>query len=324
MKRIIFIIFFCYPLISTSQIATISKKIIKEFGEELVEKGFSKSSKIASKEISKKISKRTIIDLAEYRSKKMIASKLDREAIEKFLKRLDFNTSQTKSLYSKIGKEKLQTVYTWINPNISKEAKRNLLMDVQDIDFYNFLKGSVSNRKAYSKAVFMGRKYRKSKDVIRQISNNITPIRISTINSSFEGKVLEGVKFVRKTIQLPNKLKISGVFPVFKSLSKIKLPEYLLSKPDIMQMNYAFMKFRKQLLINPKLQKKFPPDILQGMINRKITSTKTAQYYVKGFTWHHSEKTGVLELVKTKIHNKVKHTGGSAIWGGGKVYKVSN
>ena len=199
MKKIIYILLFCFPLISNAQVATVTTRIIKEFGEELAEKGFSKTSKIASQNISKKISKTAVIDLAESRSKKIVASKLDKEAIEKFLTRLDFNPSQTKSLYSKIGKEKLQNVYSWINPHMSKEAKRNLLMDVQDIDFYEYLKTSVSYRRAYNKAVFMGRKYRKSKDVLVQIANNKTPIKINTINSALEGKVIDGVKFVKKT-----------------------------------------------------------------------------------------------------------------------------
>jgi hypothetical protein len=170
----------------------------------------------------------------------------------------------------------------------------------------------------------MGRKFRKNKNVLKQIENNVTPVKLVTRNNDLEGKVKYGVKFIRKTITLPNGLKVSGVFPKFKHLSRVKLPNYLLDKPDVMQMNYAFMKFRKQLLLNPELQKKFTAKELEEIFKRKITSTKVPNYKVKGHTWHHSEDTGVLELVETKIHKAIPHDGGSAVWAGGKVYKVKN
>ena len=36
-----------------------------------------------------------------------------------------------------------------------------------------------------------------------------------------------------------------------------------------------------------------------------------------GFTWHHNEKEGLMQLVKTDIHDKTGHTGGMSIWGNG-------
>ena len=37
----------------------------------------------------------------------------------------------------------------------------------------------------------------------------------------------------------------------------------------------------------------------------------------RGFTWNHNEITGQMDLVDTMIHDRSKHTGGKAIWGGG-------
>jgi A nuclease of the HNH/ENDO VII superfamily with conserved WHH len=34
----------------------------------------------------------------------------------------------------------------------------------------------------------------------------------------------------------------------------------------------------------------------------------------KGYTWHHHEDTGRMQLVDTKIHKTTAHTGGYAIW----------
>jgi hypothetical protein len=37
----------------------------------------------------------------------------------------------------------------------------------------------------------------------------------------------------------------------------------------------------------------------------------------KGFTWHHHEDTGVMQLIPTDLHKAVGHTGGWVIWSGG-------
>ncbi|MEM7174094.1 MAG: HNH endonuclease [Bacteroidota bacterium] len=34
-----------------------------------------------------------------------------------------------------------------------------------------------------------------------------------------------------------------------------------------------------------------------------------------GYTWHHHQEYGVMELVETEIHQKTGHTGGWALWG---------
>ncbi|MGC9342799.1 MAG: HNH endonuclease, partial [Bacteroidales bacterium] len=36
-----------------------------------------------------------------------------------------------------------------------------------------------------------------------------------------------------------------------------------------------------------------------------------------GYTWHHNETSGKMELVRTDVHQANRHTGGKAIWGGG-------
>tara|TARA_R110001606_G_scaffold199826_1_gene347623 strand:+ start:313 stop:1314 length:1002 start_codon:yes stop_codon:yes gene_type:complete len=325
MKKIIYILCFYFTLTSNSQVATATKKIVKKFGKEITDKGLSKTSKEASKELSEKLSKSAVKKITSFESRKIVASKLDKEAIEKFLGRLDFKKNEVEALYESIGKNNLRKVYSWITNDMDNLVKRNLLMDVQDVSFFNYLNSSSSHRRAYEKAVYMGRKFRKNKDVLKQIENNISPVKIKTINDGLKETVKNGIKitYKRKTITLPNGLKISGIFPAFKHISKVKLPDYLLNKSDVMQMNYAFMKFKKKLLLDPELQKKFSKSEIEEMLSRKITSTKTPNYKIKGYTWHHSEEIGVLELVETKVHNAgIPHDGGSAIWSGGKVYKV--
>ncbi|WP_445662062.1 HNH endonuclease [Bacillus sp. FSL R9-9481] len=35
----------------------------------------------------------------------------------------------------------------------------------------------------------------------------------------------------------------------------------------------------------------------------------------KGYTWHHHQEPGTMQLVDTNIHQKTGHTGGRALWG---------
>ena len=36
-----------------------------------------------------------------------------------------------------------------------------------------------------------------------------------------------------------------------------------------------------------------------------------------GYTWHHNQEEGVLQLVDKNVHEQTGHTGGRSIWGGG-------
>ena len=40
-------------------------------------------------------------------------------------------------------------------------------------------------------------------------------------------------------------------------------------------------------------------------------------YTPEGYTWHHNEEIGKMQLVDTDIHSQTRHTGGRNIWGGG-------
>ncbi|WP_394335346.1 HNH endonuclease [Methanolobus psychrotolerans] len=40
-----------------------------------------------------------------------------------------------------------------------------------------------------------------------------------------------------------------------------------------------------------------------------------------GYTWHHNQEEGVLQLVEKNVHQQTGHTGGRTIWGGGNDYR---
>ena len=48
-----------------------------------------------------------------------------------------------------------------------------------------------------------------------------------------------------------------------------------------------------------------------AVANRAAGYTSTP----KGFTWHHHQTTGRMQLVNSKIHSKTGHTGGFSLWG---------
>ncbi|MBN2910987.1 HNH endonuclease [Polycladomyces sp. WAk] len=37
-----------------------------------------------------------------------------------------------------------------------------------------------------------------------------------------------------------------------------------------------------------------------------------------GYVWHHYQEEGFMQLVKSRVHGNVRHTGGRQIWGGGR------
>ncbi|MGG3907157.1 HNH endonuclease [Geobacillus stearothermophilus] len=41
----------------------------------------------------------------------------------------------------------------------------------------------------------------------------------------------------------------------------------------------------------------------------------------EGYTWHHNEEPGLLQLVDEDIHEQTGHTGGRSLWGGGNEHR---
>lgn len=132
---------------------------------------------------------------------------------------------------------------------------------------------------------------------------------VKTINDSLEGKTHPetGVKFERKTVEV-NGEKISGVFPEFESKFDAKLSADKLKASDFEQFAECNAQLKEQIKNDPDLQKSFSKQQLSQIENGRTP---------RGYTWHHNEETGKMQLVDSKIHEKTGHTGGKAVWGGG-------
>ena len=131
-----------------------------------------------------------------------------------------------------------------------------------------------------------------------------------TRNERFEGKEHPetGVPYERKKIKDANGEETEGVFPVFDSTFDAQLPEDLYQASDKKQSAECNRQLKEAVENDPELAKKFTDDQLEQIKNDDTPD---------GYTWHHNEEAGKMQLVDSETHAKSGHTGGRAIWGGG-------
>ena len=82
-----------------------------------------------------------------------------------------------------------------------------------------------------------------------------------------------------------------------------------MKESDNRQFKECVKQLQKQIKRKPWLKRKFSKETLAQI--------KAGMSRLSGWTWHHNEKEGIMELVDAKIHDRVKHTGGKSLWGGG-------
>lgn len=121
-------------------------------------------------------------------------------------------------------------------------------------------------------------------------------------NKHPETKIL----YVRKEITIQG-IVIEGVFPQFEYIVSYELPETQITATEKSQFDYLNRQFYQEVLNNPKLREQFTEQQIEILSKGKNPP---------GFTWHHSEEYGKMQLVSTEIHSKSAHTGGDSIWCG--------
>ncbi|MET3684435.1 hypothetical protein ABID56_002572 [Alkalibacillus flavidus] len=115
-----------------------------------------------------------------------------------------------------------------------------------------------------------------------------------------------GVPFESKTITTENGRDIEGVFPQFASNFDVSLPENQYTHSDWEHISYA----------NEHMYESLQQNTNHSFSNTELESLKQGET-PEGYTWHHSEEPGVLQLVDEEIHANTGHTGGRSLWGGG-------
>lgn len=95
-------------------------------------------------------------------------------------------------------------------------------------------------------------------------------------------------------------------FPIFSARASMTLPLKELKSSNYTQFKLANIALKKQVNRNITLMGKFSKKQL-----KQIDKGETPE----GYTWHHHQKVGHMQLVDTWKHEKTGHTGGRSIWG---------
>ncbi|MCG8201049.1 HNH endonuclease [Tenacibaculum finnmarkense genomovar finnmarkense] len=279
--------------------------------------------KVAAKIISKKTINqvpKTYLNTFKFTSKEIITKtshSLSPSETKKFLRRT-FSEKKSKVIYNKLGNKKLNRIHNLLPKDSPKEVRKVFISDFEKspklIAYYE--KHNLLNC-CYAKIIGMGGGYRRDLAFIKQIKKGISPIKIKTINQDKVGKIINGVPFRRRVKTLPNGLKVEGIFPDFKkhSIFEVIIPNHNMLKTDNSQFNLAFLKLQSSLKRSPDLQKKLPKSVIDEILSRKLSISKSNNR-VKGYVWHHTENS-TLQFIKSETHDAVRHTGGRALFGAG-------
>ena len=95
-------------------------------------------------------------------------------------------------------------------------------------------------------------------------------------------------------------------FPKFKAIAEIQLERKYWKKDRDAHFYRASKLLYQKIQKSSRLAKKFS--------RRDIAEFKNGECPSK-YTWHHHQDKGVLQLVDSDIHSKVRHNGGFSIWG---------
>ena len=143
-----------------------------------------------------------------------------------------------------------------------------------------------------------------------QTENTGSPRRIKTINDDLSGQKHPetGVPYEGKEVVNDKGEKVVGVFPQFESKFDAQLPEGMEKSSDKTQFYECNRQLKEKCDNDPSFKAQFN-ERQQNDINEGRTPY--------GYTWHHNEETGKMQLVDYETHWKTRHTGGRSIWGGG-------
>lgn len=121
-----------------------------------------------------------------------------------------------------------------------------------------------------------------------------------------------GVPLIEKTVPMPDGDEKIMCFPGFPHDFQTKIDESLYLESDYKQFRQANADLAGRMERDPDLRSKFTPEQIS-----QIEAGETPD----GYTWHHHEEPGILQLVDEEVHAKTSHTGGRHLWGGGKEYR---
>lgn len=99
----------------------------------------------------------------------------------------------------------------------------------------------------------------------------------------------------------------SNGFPIFKSYYTVKL-----GRKDFKESRERHFYIANKTLYNDKTSK----SRVKSKFRRKQLKQLSQGCTPDGYTWHHHQDAGILQLVDEDVHAKTWHYGGYSIWGG--------
>lgn len=138
--------------------------------------------------------------------------------------------------------------------------------------------------------------------------NDFGTVKLNCINEDKVGQSSE-IPYVQSVVRV-NGVKVEVVEAKFPYKFETRLPRDLYKADDNTVFKYCTKQLQAAIKLNPALENRFTP--------QQIDQIKTGSPRISGLTWHHDVRCGKMQLVPTDLHSQYRHTGGKAIWGGGR------
>jgi|GEM_PF-5003545 len=136
-------------------------------------------------------------------------------------------------------------------------------------------------------------------------------VPIETPNSHLAGSVhpQTGVPLETDSVRLKGGVVKEGVFPKFEPAFETRIGPEVYQATDFEQFARCNKDLAKRLDASPGMRGKFNGEQL-AQIREGLTPD--------GYTWHHHQQPGRMQLVPTEQHLGTGHVGGRSLWGGGR------
>ena len=319
----------------------IAKKQAKELLKETTENGIKKTAKNIVKKTSSELigeNGKNILDQLTEKTLNELSQNISEESSEKILK--NFGKSLFNDKLERKGKQKIRNsihkiVTKGVEKNKTKEILKNsdlpkeliekilkmnkkqqiaIIFDLSKANpkarsLLKFITENPLNLKSYTFLSNKNTSYsiRSNRSYIEQISSQFKKgINTPTIKLNNYGKSQLNIK---RRVQIDG-ITYIGKFPNFSKYRKVRmrLPKEYYLKSRNEHFKYLDKELSKRVTENPEFAKKFT--------KKQIEEIKLGKG-LKGYTWHHNESKGIMDLVETKIHNSTPHIGGNALWAKG-------
>ena len=117
------------------------------------------------------------------------------------------------------------------------------------------------------------------------------------------------VEYTEDTVRIDDR-SVTGTFPEFSSVKDVQLPQDMRFARVNAQEKCCNEELCRDVTENPEAYR----DVFTDRQMEQIRSHETPE----GYTWHHHQEVGRMQLVDSRIHEANRHDGGFVLWGGEK------